>query len=90
MSGYAYSYVILKMLPLHEHDENVYKTNFVRGGFYPAYGDAFHFTVPRLGLSEQVLIIISSYIPHGDCQNFYATKLYNFIERTLIQARRKK
>ena len=54
LSGYAYSYVVLKMLPLHEHDENEHKTNFVRGGFYPAYGDAFHFSVPRLGLSEQV------------------------------------
>ncbi|XP_066924500.1 synaptotagmin-2-like isoform X2 [Clytia hemisphaerica] len=57
LSGYAYSYVVIKVLPLHEHDENVYKTNFVRGGYYPAYGDSFNFQVPKEGLSEQVIYL---------------------------------
>lgn len=57
LSGYAYSFVLVKIMPLHEYEENVFKTNFVRGGFYPAYDDAFHFSIPKDGYNEQVLYL---------------------------------
>ena len=57
LSGYAYSFVLVKIMPLHEYVESEFKTNFVRGGFYPAYGDAFHFSIPKDVYNEQVLYL---------------------------------
>ena len=55
LSGYAYSFVVVKILPYHEFTQTEYKTNFVRAGFWPAYGDVFNFVIDKDGLKNQVL-----------------------------------
>lgn len=57
LSGYAYSFVVVKLMPFHEHEQTEYKTNFVRAGFWPAYGDAFNFVVDKDVLKSQVLYL---------------------------------
>ena len=57
LSGYAYSFIVIKLMPFHEHEETVYKTNFVRAGFWPAFGDSFNFIIDKDALKMQVLYI---------------------------------
>ena len=85
LSGYAYSYVVVKVLPLHEHDENVYKTNFVRGGYYPAYGDAFNFQVPKEGLGEQVLYLYQYELNRWSKQDGIGQLMFEVKKANLLQ-----
>lgn len=55
LSGYAYSFVVVRVMPFHEHEEAEYKTNFVRAGFWPSYGDAFNFVIDKDALKSQML-----------------------------------
>ena len=57
LSGYAYSFVVVKVLPLHEHVETEYKTKLVRAGFWPKFGEVFPFVIDKEELNEQVLYL---------------------------------
>ena len=57
LSGYAYSFVVVKILPLHEYVETEYKTKLVRAGFWPTFGEVFPFVVDKEELNEQVLYL---------------------------------
>ncbi|XP_057294194.1 synaptotagmin-2-like [Hydractinia symbiolongicarpus] len=57
LSGYAYAFVVVKLLPHHEHEEAEYKTKMVRAGFWPAFGDMFSFVIEKEDLKEQVLYL---------------------------------
>merc|ERR1711962_1842391 len=45
ISGYAYAFVVAKILPFHQDEETEYKTKPVRAGFWPAYGDLLSFVI---------------------------------------------
>ena len=57
LGGYAYSFVVVKVLPLHEHIETEYKTKLVRAGFWPTFGEVFAFVIDKEELNEQVLYL---------------------------------
>lgn len=57
LSGYAYSFVVVKLMPLHEHVDAEYKTKLVRAGFWPAFGDVFSFVIDKEELKEQILYL---------------------------------
>jgi len=57
LSGYAYSFVVVKLMPLHEHVDSEYKTKLVRAGFWPAFGDVFSFVIDKEDLKEQILYL---------------------------------
>ncbi len=57
LSGYAYSYVVAKALPLHEHTMEEYKTKLVRAGFWPNFNDTVQFQVDRNHLDRQRLYL---------------------------------
>ncbi|XP_002161895.1 synaptotagmin-2 isoform X1 [Hydra vulgaris] len=55
ISGYAYAFVVIKLMPFHENEETEYKTRLVRATFWPAFGDLFTFIIKKEELSSQVL-----------------------------------
>eukprot|EP00794_Sanderia_malayensis_P003677 gene3677-4194_t len=57
LSGYAYSYVSAKCLPLHQHEKVEYKTKLVRAGFWPSYNDTIKFKLNRDDLAHQQLFL---------------------------------
>ena len=57
MSGYAYSYVVAKCLPLHEHMTEEYKTKLVRAGFWPQFNDTMEFQIDAPDLESQTLYL---------------------------------
>ena len=57
LSGYAYSYVKAKLLPLHQHLEEEYKSTLVRAGFWPQYAHTFSIVVESDDLNDQVLYL---------------------------------
>ena len=57
ISGYAYAFVVVKLMPLHENEETEYKTRLVRATFWPSFGDLFTFIVKKDELNSQVLYL---------------------------------
>lgn len=57
ISGYAYAFVVAKILPLHKEEEVEHKTKPVRAGFWPAFGDLLDFDIEKDVLNEQVLYL---------------------------------
>jgi len=57
ISGYAYAFVVAKILPFHQDEETEYKTKPVRAGFWPAYGDLLSFVIEKDELNDQVLYL---------------------------------
>ena len=57
LSGYAYAFVVAKILPLHKDEETEFKTKPVRAGFWPAFGDVLSFVIEKDDLNDQVLYL---------------------------------
>ena len=57
ISGYAYAFVVAKLLPLHKDEEVEHKTKHVRASFWPSYGDIISFEVEKDVLNKQVLYL---------------------------------
>ena len=57
LSGYAYSFVVVKALPFLEQSTHEYKTKLVRAGFWPNYGDTLSFVIPPEDLEKQILYL---------------------------------
>ena len=57
LSGYAYSFVVAKLLPLHRDETAEYKTALVRVSFRPAFGDVLSFVVEKDDINDQILYL---------------------------------
>lgn len=61
LSGHSYSFVQVKLLPLHKESDTVYKTGLVRPAtFNPTYGDGFTFCISQKEAKNQVFIRLKS------------------------------
>jgi len=57
LSGYAYSYVICKITPLHDEVTEDYKSTLVRAGFWPQYAHSFSFVIEPEVINKQDLYL---------------------------------
>ena len=57
LSGYAYSFVLVKALPLHQAERREFRTKHVRASLWPGFHETVEFDLERKELERQTLYL---------------------------------